>query len=76
MKTLTNFRIDEDTRRDFHIWCIRNGTTIAENLREHIETTLRGEERTRMPQSKVDKYTSLGWLKNKEKTDSKWEDTY
>ena len=49
MKTLTNFLIDENTRRDFQIWCIQNGTTVSDNLRSHIEDVLEGQERTPMP---------------------------
>lgn len=76
MKTLTNFRIDEDTRRDFHIWCIRNGTTIAEHLRTHINETLENEVRTRMPESVVKKNTGLNWLRGNKDETGKWEDTY
>ena len=28
MRTVTNFRIDENTRRDFHIWCIQTSSGI------------------------------------------------
>ena len=76
MKTLTNFRIDEDTRRDFHIWCIRNGTTIAEHLRTHINETLENEVRTRMPESVVKKNTGLNWLRGNKDETCNWEDTY
>lgn len=72
MKTLTNFRIDEDTRRDFHVWCIQNGTTIAENLREHISNTLGHTPQQTSPTSK--------WLSSADDTDSgindRWEDSY
>ena len=76
MKTLTNFRIDEDTRRDFHIWCIRNGTTIAEHLRTHITETLENEVRTRMPEAVVKKNAGLNWLRGNKEETGKWEDTY
>lgn len=76
MKTLTNFRIDEDTRRDFHIWCIRNGTTIAEHLRTHINETLETEVRTRMPETVVKKNAGLNWFSGNREETGKWEDTY
>lgn len=72
MKTLTNFRIEEDTRKDFHIWCIQNGTTIAENLRSHIDATL-GRS------SNAPKKTN-SWFSSADNRDSgingRWEETY
>ncbi len=40
MPVLMNFRLEEDLRQQFHIWCIQNKTTIAERLRLHIESDL------------------------------------
>ena len=40
MPVLMNFRLEEDLRQQFHIWCIQNKTTIAERLRSHIESDL------------------------------------
>ena len=72
MRTVTNIRIDEITRRDFHIWCIQNGTTIAENLRNHINDTL-----GKRPQPQIKK---TGWLSGSNDTDSglndRWESSY
>jgi hypothetical protein len=77
MKTLTNFLIDEDTRRDFQIWCIRNGTTVSDNLRSHIIDTLEDVERTQMPESAVMKNAGNNWSNVKvEPVEMNWEDTY
>ena len=72
MRTVTNFRIEKDTRRDFHIWCIQNGTTIAENLRSHIDATLGRSGNT-------PKKTN-SWFSSADNRDSgingRWEETY
>ena len=72
MRTVTNFRIEEDTRRDFHIWCIQNGTTIEENLRSHIDATLGRSSNT-------PKKTN-SWFSSSSDTDSgikdRWESSY
>jgi hypothetical protein len=61
---LTNFRIDENTRKQFHIWCIRNGTTIGENLREHIQDTLAEET------------SSWSQVIQRSTSPKRWEDSY
>jgi hypothetical protein len=71
MKTLTNFLIDENTRRDFQIWCIQNGTTVSDNLRSHIEDVLEGQERTPMPTRTIMKNASSNWLR--EEDDNEYE---
>ena len=72
MNTLTNFRIDEDTRKSFHIWCIQNDTTIAENLRSHIDSVLDSK--------KTLSKKSTSWFSNGSTSESglegRWEDTY
>lgn len=68
MKTSTNFRIEEDVRKRFHIWCIQNGTTMGENIREHIYNTI--NHRTAV------KAAGSGWITTKNKTGQRWEDTY
>jgi hypothetical protein len=40
---LQNFRVDEDTRKAFHLWCIENETTMADHLRTCIDNTLSGK---------------------------------
>lgn len=40
MTVFTNFRLDENVRRDFHVLCIQKGTTISARLRELIEQDL------------------------------------
>ena len=76
MKTLTNFLIDENTRRDFQIWCIQNGTTVSDNLRSHIEEVLEDVERTPMPTQTIMKNASRNWLRGNKEETGKWEDTY
>ena len=43
MPVLMNFRLEEDLRKKFHIWCIQNETTIADRLRTHIQSDLHNE---------------------------------
>lgn len=40
---LQNFRLDEDTRKAFHVWCIENEVTMADHLRKCIDETLSGK---------------------------------
>ena len=72
MNTLTNFRIDEATRKSFHIWCIQNDTTIAENLRSHIKDTL--------AVTKQSIQSNNGWFTDANKRDiaisGRWEDSF
>ena len=35
-----NIRIDENLRHDFHRWCLDNNTTMAAELRRHIENVV------------------------------------
>lgn len=72
MKTLTNFRIDETMRRDFHIWCIQNGTTIAEHLRQHISQTL--NQRTHQNDQRPRRWSVSS--ENHSNGVPRWEDSY
>ena len=76
MKTLTNFLIDENTRRDFHLWCIQNGTTISDNLRTHIDDVLEGVTRTTMPDSIVRKNAGSNWIAETTEKETDWESSY
>ncbi|MDB2312812.1 hypothetical protein N9V47_04065 [Luminiphilus sp.] len=76
MKTLTNFLIDENTRRDFHLWCIQNGTTISDNLRTHIDDVLEGVTRTTMPESIVRKNAGSNWIAETTEKEADWESSY
>jgi hypothetical protein len=72
MRTVTNFRIDKDIRRDFHIWCIENDTTIAENLRSHIDNTL--GRRDIRPAQTNSWFSSQG--DNESGLSDRWEESY
>jgi len=72
MNTLTNFRIDENTRKSFHIWCIQNDTTIAENLRSHIDSTLGRKDI--LPAQTNSWFSSQG--DNESGLSDRWEESY
>lgn len=40
---LYNIRIDLDTRKKFHLWCVENEITMADHLRKCIDDTLSGK---------------------------------
>lgn len=72
MTTLTTFRIDEKTRREFHVWCIQNGTTVAAELRQHIDERLDHRKIQNDQWSKRWAVTS----RNNSNGTPHWEDTY
>lgn len=80
MTVLMNFRIEEDVRQKFHIWCIENRTNIAERLRSHIESDLTAESKNN--QEKLQKRTTPknGLQKVSDWRDgmfgSRWEESY
>ena len=41
---MLNIELPESLREDFKIWCIRNKTTMRDNLIEHIKTEIKKEE--------------------------------
>jgi hypothetical protein len=73
MNKLINFRTDEITRKKFHIWCIHNGTSAGEVLREHINGILDECE----PPIRYEPKT--GWLSANNHSNGvpvRWEGTY
>ena len=76
MPVLMNFRLEEDLRQQFHIWCIQNKTTIADRLRSHIESDLEEQKvssseilRQRVANREFQDWRDEVFSKN-------WEDTY
>lgn len=76
MPVLMNFRLEEDLRQQFHIWCIQNKTTIADRLRSHIESDLEEQKvspseilRQRVANREFEDWRDEVFSKN-------WEDTY
>lgn len=41
-----NFLIDENLRKKFKIWCVKNDTTITEVLTKYIKECIDEEKRT------------------------------
>jgi hypothetical protein len=78
MTVLTNFRIDEETRKRFHIYCIQNNTNIAERLRSYIFTDLEdGSFRQKPIRPKENKNieTQSGW-RDTLLQEPRWENSY
>lgn len=78
MTVLTNFRIDEETRKRFHIYCIENNTNITERLRSYIATDLEdGTFRQKPLQPKDHNPTEAqqDW-RDTLIQETRWEDTY
>ena len=71
MTALTNFRIDPDTRRAFHIWCIQNDTSISARLRQLIEWDMKGALRFEQP-----KQESAAKVLKQKSQKRRWEDSY
>ena len=74
MTTLTNFRIDPDTRRAFHIWCIQNDTSISARLRQLIEWDMKGT--LKFEESKQTKKESAAKFFDQLSQERRWEDSY
>jgi ribosomal protein S11 len=74
MTALTNFRIDPDTRRAFHIWCIQNDTSISARLRQLIEWDMKGTLRFEQP--KQIKQESAAKVLEQKSQKRRWEDSY
>ena len=74
MTALTNFRIDPDTRRAFHIWCIQNDTSISARLRQLIEWDMKGALRFEQP--KQTKKESVAKFFDQLSQERRWEDSY
>jgi len=72
MTALTNFRIDPDTRRAFHIWCIQNDTSISARLRQLIEWDMKGTLRFEQPKQKESAAKFFDQLSQ----ERRWEDSY
>ena len=76
MTVLTNFRIDEETRRQFHIYCIENNTSIAARLREYIKWDLEDRSLRREPLRKTQKKESAAKFFDQLSQERRWEDSY
>ena len=74
MTALTNFRIDPDTRRAFHIWCIQNDTSISARLRQLIEWDMKGTLRFEQPNQT--KKESAAKFFDQLSQERRWEDSY
>jgi len=80
MTVLMNFRVEEDVRQKFHIWCIENRTNIAERLRSHIESDLNAE--SKINQARLQKRIAAKNGKQEvndwrdEMFGSRWEESY
>ena len=42
-KKLQNFRIDKKLHKQFHLYCVKNNTTMTDVLIGHIEDLIHGE---------------------------------
>jgi hypothetical protein len=78
MTVLTNFRIDEETRRQFHIYCINNNTSVAARLREYIAWDLKGGGmKSENPNTTAKKKDIKNWLDGmRDTSERRWEDSY
>ena len=74
MTALTNFRIDPDTRRAFHIWCIQNDTSISARLRQLIEWDMKGT--LKFEEFKQTKKESAAKFFDQLSQERRWEDSY
>ena len=74
MTALTNLRIDPDTRRAFHIWCIQNDTSISARLRQLIEWDMKGT--LKFEESKQTKKESAAKFFDQLSQERRWEDSY
>ena len=75
MTALFNFRIDPETRKRFHIWCIENETTIADKLRSYIADELDRSSSKLMTQRKnPTSQDKDNWRKDLVSENSFWED--
>ena len=74
MTALTNFRIDPDTRRAFHIWCIQNDTSISARLRQLIKWDMKGT--LKFEESKQTKKESAAKFFDQLSQERRWEDSY
>jgi hypothetical protein len=77
MTVLTNFRIDDETRRQFHIYCINNNTSIAARLREYIAWDLKdGGMKNEHPDRSSKQRDVIRWFDEMRSDRGRWEDTY
>ena len=84
---LMNFRIDENVRRSFHIFCIQNDTNIADRLRTYINWDLEdsnlitdknpsiGTKREISKEQDLETWLDKTWGDGKSNSSS-WEDSY
>ena len=75
--TVLRFRIDEETRRQFHIYCINNNTSTPPD-REYIAWDLKdGGMKSENPSKSAKKKDVKNWLDGmRDTTDRRWEDSY